>query len=80
MSSRKRKVDVNMTVNNEIKANAKEKGVLLWELADKLGIADTTLSRKLRRELSPDEKQRIFSIIDEIAAEKKSAAQNVAAL
>lgn len=69
-----------MTANNEIKTKAKTNGVFLWEIAEKLGIADNAFSRKLRRELPPDEKQRIFSIIDEIAAEKKSAAQNVAAL
>ena len=69
-----------LTANKEIKVRAKARGVLLWEIADKLDLTDSNFSRKLRRELSPDEKQRIFSIIDEIAAEKKSAAQNVAAL
>lgn len=68
------------TINTDVKAMAKSKGVFYYEIAGKLGMIDTAFSRKLRRELSPDEKQRIFSIIDEIAAEKKSAAQNVAAL
>lgn len=69
-----------MTANNEIKTKAKTNGVFLWEIAEKLGIADNAFSRKLRRELPQDEKQHIFLLIDEIAAEKKSAAQNVAAL
>ncbi|MEE3499177.1 MAG: hypothetical protein VZS12_08630 [Ruminococcus bromii] len=68
------------TINTDVKAMAKNKGVFYYEIAGKLGMIDTAFSRKLRRELPPDEKQRIFSIIDEIAAEKKSAAQNVAAL
>lgn len=69
-----------MLSNNEIRKAAKTNGVFLWQVAERLKISEPTMTRKLRRELSPDEKQRIFSIIDEIAAEKKSAAQNVAAL
>lgn len=61
-----------MTANNEIKVRAKEKGVCLWEVADKLGLIDSSFSRKLRRELSTEEKSRIFTIIDEIAAEKQA--------
>lgn len=63
-----------MTKNNEIKTKAKEKGVHLWEIADNLGIADTTMSRKLRKELPTAEKQCIFKIIDDIAAQKENAA------
>lgn len=59
-----------MTKNNDIKTKAKEEGVCLWEIADILGIADTSLSRKLRKELPDKEKQAIFKIIDEIAAER----------
>ena len=62
-----------MTSNFEVKQHAKHSGVCLWEIADKLGIADTTMSRKLRRELPADEKRHIFALIDEIAAEKKNA-------
>jgi hypothetical protein len=43
---------------------------MLWEIADKVGIADSSFSRKLRRELPQGEKQRIFSAIEEIAKEK----------
>ena len=69
-----------MLSNNEIRKAAKTNGVFLWQVAERLKISEPTMTRKLRRELSPDEKQRIFAMIDEIAAEKKSAAQNVAAL
>lgn len=66
-----------MTTNNmDIKCRAKEKSVHLWEIADKLGIIDSNFSRKLRKELPAVEKKRIFSIIDEIAAEKKNAARS----
>lgn len=62
-----------MTMNKDIKAKAKKSGVLIWEIADKLGIADTTMSRKLRKELPEAEKERIFNIIDELAADKQAS-------
>ena len=62
-----------MTTNQDIKRQAKQSGVFLWEIAEKLEVTDGNLSRKLRRELPAEEKQRIFSLIDEIAAEKKNA-------
>lgn len=66
-----------ITVNNEIRARAKEKGVFLWEVAEKIGIVDTSFSRKLRHELPASEKNRILKIIDEIS-ECKSAARSEA--
>ena len=54
--------------NLDVRTIAKENGVRLWEIADKLGISEPTITRKLRRELPADEKQKILSIIDEIAA------------
>lgn len=55
--------------NVEIRRAAGGAGVKLWELAEALGIADTSLSRKLRRELPDDEKQRILEIIDWLSKE-----------
>lgn len=54
-------------MNNDIKRKAKSKGVKLWEVAQKLGISDSNFSRKLRYELSIEEKNEILSIIDELA-------------
>lgn len=53
---------------------AKAKGVMLWQIAEAIGINDGNFSRKLRRELSAAEKAKIMSIIDELAAEKKKTA------
>ena len=55
--------------NVEIRRAAGGAGVKLWELAEALGVADATLSRKLRRELPDDEKQRILEIIDRLSKE-----------
>lgn len=54
--------------NVEIKQRAKEKGVKLWQLAERLGITDSTFSRRLRHELSEDEFMRVCTLIDELAA------------
>lgn len=55
--------------NLDIRELLKEKRVRQWQVADKLGIAEMTLVRKLRYELSAEEKQKIFTIIEELATE-----------
>lgn len=59
--------------NLDIKEAAKRAGIKLWQIADKLGINDGNFSRKLRKELNPEEKQKIFDIIAELQKEKKGA-------
>ena len=58
-------------VNREVRAYAIEKGVLLWKVAEAIGISDSSFSRKLRRELPEEERERILAIIDQIAAERE---------
>lgn len=58
--------------NEAIKNKAKESGVKLWQVAEKLGIADFNFSRKLRKELPEDERIKIFGIINDIAKEGKN--------
>lgn len=53
--------------NETIREAAASHGVKLWEVADHLGIADSTLTRKLRKELPSNEQQNIMSIINSIA-------------
>lgn len=55
--------------NQAIRTAAKENGIELWRIANKLGINDGNFSRKLRYELSEDEKQKILEIINELAEE-----------
>ena len=55
--------------NLDIRAAAVSAGVKLWRVADALGIADASLSRKLRKELSQEEKEKIFSIIRKLSQE-----------
>lgn len=53
--------------NKDIRNYAHSHKVKLWHIADELKITDSSLSRKLRYELSDEEKQRIFKIIDTLA-------------
>lgn len=53
--------------NREIKLTAAGAGVKLWQIAEEMGIADCSLSRKLRKELSDGEKERILDIIDKLS-------------
>jgi hypothetical protein len=52
--------------NQEIRMIARESKVFLWRVAEKLGVSEPTLTRKLRYELPEEEKQRILSIIREL--------------
>jgi hypothetical protein len=61
-----------MKNNKDIRAEIEKARVKLWEIADKLGINDSSLSRKLRKELSPDEKERIRKIISELTGGGKN--------
>ncbi len=55
--------------NRDIKEAAQEAGVRLWRVAEKLKMADCNFSRKLRRELSSEEKDKILTIINKLANE-----------
>lgn len=56
--------------NEKIRRHAKDKGVFLWELAARVGITDSTFSRKLRKQFSEGETEALVKMIDEIADEK----------
>ena len=57
--------------NLKIRDAARQSGVKLWQIAEKLGITDGNLSRRLRRELPDAEQERLVCIIAELAAEQK---------
>mgnify|MGYP000945213226 CR=1 FL=1 len=63
-----------MRANREIREQAKRKGVFLWQIAEKYPLSDANFSKLLRRELSPEKKARVLSIIEELAAETRKEA------
>jgi pyrroloquinoline quinone (PQQ) biosynthesis protein C len=63
------------TMNNkEIRNAAGGHGLKLWEVAEAIGMNESAFSRKLRKELPQEEKQRILEAIDRLAQEKQGVA------
>lgn len=58
------------TTNIEIKTSAKKAGVFLYEVAEKMGMNDSAFSRKLRKELTIDEKGKVMRAIHDLAEQK----------
>lgn len=68
--NRKVKKKGSASLNNiEIRKTMKERRLFNYELAEALGISEFTLSRKLRKELPQEEKDKILQIIDQLAKE-----------
>lgn len=54
----------------EVKQLAKESGIFLWQIAEKLGINDGNFSRKLRKPLSEADTAKVLAAIDQLKAEQ----------
>ena len=59
--------------NKDIREAAAEHKVKLWQIAAQLGVSDGNFSRKLRKELPAEEKNKIMEIIRIIAKEGNNA-------
>jgi hypothetical protein len=57
-------------INKKIRELAKEKGVKLWQIADKLLLNDGNFSRLLRHELPKEKEQKILDIINKLSEER----------
>lgn len=61
--------------NEDIRVKVISSGLKMWQVADALGIHDGSLSRKLRKELSLEEKDKIFAAIDRVSGTKTTASE-----
>lgn len=57
--------------NTKIHKACKDYGVKKWEVADRIGVADNTLSKMLRRELAEAKQNEIIETIINLAKEKR---------
>ena len=57
----------NLEIRNKIESNR----ILYWEVADKIGIAQSNLSVWLRTDMREDRKQRVEKAICELMEEQK---------
>lgn len=53
--------------NKELKAKFRCYGLFYWQIAAQIGIAESTLLRWLRTELSADKRQRIEAAVEALA-------------
>lgn len=60
-----------MKANTEIRKKIESNRILYWEVADKVGIAQSNLSVWLRTPMRDDRKARVEKAIDELLAERK---------
>jgi len=60
-----------LRANHDIRRFAVEKDVMLWQLAAQLGMTDSNLSRKLRFELTNDEKAKMKTAVQKIKEGKQ---------
>ena len=56
--------------NLDVRNMISDSSLKYWEIAEKLGVTDSTFSRKLRKEFSEKEKDKIIEIINELSLEK----------
>lgn len=61
-----------MKRNNDIRAAAKENGVYLYEIAEKLDVSEPTFIRYMRKELTDAMKTKVLAAIEEIKREHES--------
>lgn len=64
---------MNFVANQDIREHIRESNVKMWAVARRLGIADSTLCRRLRFELPRTEKQKIMTVVNELREEAQYA-------
>lgn len=60
-----------MIKNIDIRQAAKAANIKLWEIADECGYSDVAFSKKMRHELSIDEKKNIFTVIQRLTNNRR---------
>jgi hypothetical protein len=69
--NKKIKEDSYMTkANSEIRTAMQNNKIPAWAIGAEIGVHENTVLRRLRFELSEQEKQKYLSIIDKLSAEK----------
>lgn len=56
--------------NQDVRIELKSSGIKQWQIAEKLFMSEPNFSRKLRKELSEEEKKIILKIIQSMKGEK----------
>ena len=62
--------------NQDIKDAIKKSSAKKWQVANELGIAESTFNTWLHKELTPEKKQKIMAAISKIDKQAKAVAKN----
>lgn len=57
--------------NTEIRTELKAAKIPYWKIAEKLGVHENTIIRRMRRELSEEERKRFYAAIETIKREQR---------
>lgn len=57
-------------MNSDLKRKIKSKGIMLWQIAEKLGIHDSNFSRMLRYKLNDEQIKAINKAINDLESER----------
>lgn len=60
-----------LRANQDLRIRIEENHIKYWQVAYDYGVDDSAFTRKLRRELSKEEKEKINKIIDKLIKEKQ---------
>ena len=58
--------------NQKLKEEINNANIKYWQIADELGITDSTFSKKLRKELPSETKEKIYAIIKKLKESEKN--------
>lgn len=59
--------------NKELRSEAKSRNVKHWQIADYIGISESTLVHWLRKKLPADKEKQVYEAIHAIAAKQEAA-------
>lgn len=59
-----------MKTNESCRRHAKNNGVYLWQVADRLGISESALTKKIRHEFSDKDREAFINAVDQIVKER----------
>ena len=60
-----------VVANSDLREEARAARIPFWMIGEALSISEPTMTRKLRRELSVEEKAKIRAIIEQLKAEAR---------
>lgn len=64
-----------LQTNRDVRLAISDAGFYLWQVAEMLGITDSTFSKKLRREMSADEKEAVLRAVEHMKAQRQHLAE-----